>query len=127
MFTAGTLEAAMYAFDVQTGKQLWKGTLPTSARSTPMTYLGRDGRQYLVISAGGHGVQIGPPLGDYVVAFALPDTESGAQGEVNSPAGGLEGTLERTNTSEPFSNRVPTGENLGHQPPLMIQAEVVAP
>ena len=73
VFTAGTLEAAIYAFDVQTGKQLWKGTLPTSARSTPMTYRGRDGRQYVVISAGGHGAQIGPPLGDYVVAFALPE------------------------------------------------------
>ena len=76
MFTAGTLEAAMYAFDVKTGKQLWKGTLPTSARSTPMTYLGRNGRQYLIISAGGHGAQIGPPLGDYVVAFVLPDSGS---------------------------------------------------
>lgn len=72
VFTAGTLEPAIYAFDVQTGQRRWKGTLPTSARSTPMTYLGRDGRQYVVISAGGHGVQIGPPLGDYVVAFALP-------------------------------------------------------
>jgi len=72
VFTAGTLEAAIYAFDVQTGRQLWKGTLPTSARATPMTYLGSDGRQYVVVSAGGHGVQIGPPLGDYVVAFALP-------------------------------------------------------
>jgi glucose dehydrogenase len=72
VFTAGTLEGALYAFDVHTGKRLWTGTLPTSARSTPMTYLGRDGRQYVVISAGGHGVGIGPPLGDYVVAFALP-------------------------------------------------------
>jgi quinoprotein glucose dehydrogenase len=72
VFTAGTLDAAMYAFDVQSGKQLWKGTLPTSARATPMTFLGRDGRQYVVISAGGFGVQIGPPLGDYLVAFALP-------------------------------------------------------
>jgi len=72
VFTAGTLEAALYAFDVKTGKRLWKGTLPTSARATPMTYRGRDGRQYLVISAGGHGAQIGPPLGDHVVAFALP-------------------------------------------------------
>jgi quinoprotein glucose dehydrogenase len=77
VFTAGTLEAVIYAFDVQTGKQLWKGTLPTSARSTPMTYLGHNGRQYLVISAGGHGTQVGPPLGDYVVAFALPDREPG--------------------------------------------------
>jgi quinoprotein glucose dehydrogenase len=71
VFAAGTLDAAIYAFDVETGRQLWKGTLPTSARATPMTYRGRDGRQYLVIAAGGHGLSIGPPLGDYVVAFAL--------------------------------------------------------
>ena len=72
VFAAGTLDAAIYAFDAGTGKQLWKGTLPTSARSTPMTYRGRDGRQYVVITAGGHGLSGGPPLGDYVVAFALP-------------------------------------------------------
>jgi quinoprotein glucose dehydrogenase len=52
VFTAGTLEAAIYAFDVKTGKQLWKGTLPTSARATPMTYRARDGRQYLVVARG---------------------------------------------------------------------------
>jgi len=72
VFTAGTFEPAIYAFDVASGKLLWRGPLPTSARSTPMTYLARNGRQYVVISAGGFGVQIGPPLGDYVVAFALP-------------------------------------------------------
>jgi quinoprotein glucose dehydrogenase len=72
VFTAGTLEPAMYGFDVQSGKRLWRATLPTSARSTPMTYLGRDGRQYVVIAAGGHGLPAGPPLGDHVVAFALP-------------------------------------------------------
>jgi len=76
VFTAGTLEAAIYAFDVQTGRQLWTGQLPTSARATPMTYRGPDGRQYIVISAGGHGTQIGPPLGDHLVAFALPDNAS---------------------------------------------------
>jgi quinoprotein glucose dehydrogenase len=72
VFTAGTLEGAIYAFDVRTGERLWKGPLPTSARSTPMTYLGPDGRQYVVIAAGGHGTPIGPPIGDYLVAFALP-------------------------------------------------------
>jgi len=76
VFTAGTFEAAIYAFDVQTGRQLWAGPLPTSARSTPMTYRGPDGRQYIVIAAGGHGTQIGPPLGDHLVAFALPDKKS---------------------------------------------------
>jgi quinoprotein glucose dehydrogenase len=76
VFTAGTLEPAIYAFDVQSGRLLWTGQLPTSARATPMTYRGPDGRQYIVISAGGHGTQIGPPLGDHLVAFALPDKTS---------------------------------------------------
>jgi quinoprotein glucose dehydrogenase len=72
IFTAGTLEPAIYAFDARSGAVLWTGTLPTSARSTPMTYLGRDGRQYVVVAAGGHGTPLGPPLGDSLVAFALP-------------------------------------------------------
>ncbi len=72
VFSAGTLDAAIYAFDAATGTQLWRGALPTSARATPMTYRGRDGRQYLVISAGGHAVDGGMPIGDHVVAFALP-------------------------------------------------------
>ena len=72
VFTAGTLEPAIYAYDVRTGASLWKGTLPTSARATPMTYRARDGRQYVVVAAGGHGTPIGPPLGDYLVAFRVP-------------------------------------------------------
>jgi quinoprotein glucose dehydrogenase len=76
VFTGGTLDAAIYAFDATNGKQLWKGELPTSARSTPMTFLGRDGRQYVVIAAGGHDVPGGAPLGDYVVAFATSPLRS---------------------------------------------------
>jgi quinoprotein glucose dehydrogenase len=71
VFTAGTFEPAIYAFDVETGRELWKGALPTSARATPMTYLGPDKQQYVVVSAGGHGADIGPPIGDYLVAFRL--------------------------------------------------------
>ena len=71
IFMAGTLDPAIRAFDVATGKELWKGELPTSARSTPMTFLGPDGKQYVVVAAGGHGIRGGPPLGDYVVAFTL--------------------------------------------------------
>ncbi|HEX4165649.1 MAG TPA: pyrroloquinoline quinone-dependent dehydrogenase [Bryobacteraceae bacterium] len=71
-FVAGTLDNAIYAFDIETGKQLWRGDLPTSARATPMTFQGPDGRQYLVVCAGGHQPAGTQPLGDYVVAFALP-------------------------------------------------------
>jgi quinoprotein glucose dehydrogenase len=73
VFTAGMLEPAIYAFDAKTGERLWKGTLPTSARATPMTYRGRDGRQFVVIAAGGHGIPGMGPLGDYLVGFAIPN------------------------------------------------------
>ncbi len=71
VFMAGTLDAAIYAYDVETGKQLWRGELPTSARATPMTFRGGNGLQYLVIAAGGHGIKGMAPLGDYLVAFTL--------------------------------------------------------
>ena len=72
VFMAGTVNPAIYAFDVERGVELWKAVLPTSARATPMTYQGPDGKQYVVICAGGHGIAGGPPLGDYVIAYALP-------------------------------------------------------
>jgi quinoprotein glucose dehydrogenase len=71
VFVAGTLDPSIYAFDAETGKQLWRGELPTSARATPMTYRGSDGKQYLLICAGGHQPAGDQPLGDYVVAFSL--------------------------------------------------------
>ena len=71
VFMGGTLDSAIYAYVVETGKQLWRGELPTSARSTPMTFRGPDGRQFVVIAAGGHGVKGMGALGDYLVAFAL--------------------------------------------------------
>jgi glucose dehydrogenase len=55
---------AIRAFDVNSGEELWKGELPTSARATPMTFRGPNGKQYLVISAGGHGIREAGPLGD---------------------------------------------------------------
>ena len=70
VFMAGTVDSALRAFDVATGKELWKADLPTSARSMPMTFRGPDGKQYVVIAAGGHGLPIAP-LGDYVIAFTL--------------------------------------------------------
>jgi quinoprotein glucose dehydrogenase len=70
VFMAGTVEPFLRAYDVATGKELWKGELPTSARSMPMTFRGPDGKQYVVITAGGHGLPI-TPLGDSVVAFRL--------------------------------------------------------
>ena len=71
VFAGGTLVSGLYAFNVETGEQLWKGDLPTSAKSVPMTFQGPDGKQYVVVTAGGFGIADLSPLGDYVVAFSL--------------------------------------------------------
>jgi quinoprotein glucose dehydrogenase len=64
------VDHVLRAFDVETGRELWKGPLPGGARATPMTYqLTPGGRQFVVIAVGG-GDEWGK--GDYVVAFALP-------------------------------------------------------
>lgn len=71
IFIGATLDDYLRAFDVETGKELWKGRLPAGGQATPMSYVWQ-GRQYVVIAAGGHA-RAGSRLGDYVIAFALPD------------------------------------------------------
>lgn len=70
-FLSGTLDQYLRAYDVRNGKQLWEGRLPAGGQTTPMTYTGKDGRQYVLVVAGGHG-SLGTKQGDYVMAFALP-------------------------------------------------------
>ncbi|MEX5496194.1 glucose/quinate/shikimate family membrane-bound PQQ-dependent dehydrogenase [Pseudomonas asgharzadehiana] len=71
-FLSGTLDQYLRAYDVKNGKQLWEGRLPAGAQTTPMTYTGKDGKQYVLVVAGGHG-SLGTKQGDYVMAFKLPD------------------------------------------------------
>ena len=70
---AGT-DPAFRAYDLSTGQELWKTALPTTANSVPMSYrLGDNGRQFVVVAAGGHFALSGMvPPGDYLMAFALP-------------------------------------------------------
>jgi quinoprotein glucose dehydrogenase len=71
VFVGAAMDSYLRAFDQETGRELWKYHLPAGGQSTPMTYrAGRDERQFVVISAGGHG-GLGTPRGDYVIAFAL--------------------------------------------------------
>jgi len=68
VFIGATLDRAFRAFDIETGKLLWRADLPAGARASPMTY-SVSGRQFVVIAAGGGG-PFGP--GDQIIAFALP-------------------------------------------------------
>ncbi len=72
IFIAGTLDPFIRAFDVETGKELWKAELPASGHATPMTYKLPNGRQYIVIAAGGHAKIAEERQSDSLVAFALP-------------------------------------------------------
>jgi quinoprotein glucose dehydrogenase len=70
-FIAGTFDPYIRAFDVATGRQLWEAQLPASGNATPMTYR-INGKQYLVIAAGGHPKITEEALNDTLVAFSLP-------------------------------------------------------
>lgn len=69
VFIAASLDDRLRAFDTDSGKLLWEVKLPAGGQATPMTY-SIDGRQYLVIAAGGYKGD--STRGDYVVAYALP-------------------------------------------------------
>jgi quinoprotein glucose dehydrogenase len=69
VFSAGTREPLLRAYDAATGAELWKGDLPVPAQATPMTYE-VNGKQFVVIAAGGHGLW-GTKTGDAVIAFGL--------------------------------------------------------
>jgi len=73
IFVGAAMDDYLRAFNVETGRELWKGRLPAGGQATPMTYrAGPGNRQFVVIAAGGHG-NLGTRQGDAVVAFALPE------------------------------------------------------
>jgi quinoprotein glucose dehydrogenase len=74
LFIAATADNYLRAYNMSNGEKLWQGRLPAGGQATPMTYE-VNGKQYVVISAGGHG-SFGTKMGDYIVAYALPDETS---------------------------------------------------
>jgi glucose dehydrogenase len=78
VFIGGTIyDRKIHAFDSHTGKLLWETTLPFAGHATPATYM-IDGKQYVVIAAGG-GRDPKWPSGGVYVAFALPSHRNTAQ------------------------------------------------
>jgi quinoprotein glucose dehydrogenase len=71
IFIASTnFDKKIRAFDKRTGRLLWQATLPFAGNATPATYE-VNGRQYVVIAAGGSSMNPRGPLGGVYVAFAL--------------------------------------------------------
>ena len=68
VFIGATLDRWFRAFDIETGKLLWKGAIPESGKATPMSYRLANGEQYVAITVGGGGAF---GAGDHVIAFRL--------------------------------------------------------
>jgi quinoprotein glucose dehydrogenase len=71
-FLSGSLDNYVRAYDLKSGNVIWSARLPAGGQATPSTYMGNDGRQYLVVVAGGHG-STGTKAGDSIIAYALPE------------------------------------------------------
>jgi quinoprotein glucose dehydrogenase len=81
VFIAATADRRFRAFDAATGKELWVAEIGADTKAAPMTYLGRDGRQYVAIMVGG-GHQLSRTVAEsgadsQLIAFALPDVPKG--------------------------------------------------
>jgi quinoprotein glucose dehydrogenase len=79
VFIGATKDARFRAFDAKTGKELWYAQLEAAGGATPMTFMGRNGTQYVVIAAGGPGDTDRGGTQNYpqkLVAFALSDRVS---------------------------------------------------
>lgn len=72
VFIGASNDRRFRAFDGSTGRKLWETELNASAHSTPITYLGKNGKQYVVVAAGGGTAIGGPRVADEIVAFYLP-------------------------------------------------------
>jgi quinoprotein glucose dehydrogenase len=75
VFIGATDDSRFRAFDARTGKELWTVKLGGAAHATPSTYLGADGRQYVVITSTGGGFFDAPLTDDSITAFALPGSK----------------------------------------------------
>jgi len=136
VFIAATNDARFRAFDSKSGKLLWEAKLEASGHTSPMSYMGRDGRQYVALMASGGGGFFGGPTSNTLVAFALPDVKRkplpvsvskavaaaaaaergkpkiGAFAPVTLPAGGAKALVEKTCAAGCHSIEVVTSQRM---------------
>jgi len=71
-FVGGTDDFRFRAFATATGEKLWEIKLASSIETTPITYLGADGRQFVTVVSTGGGLTGSQVTNDEIIAFALP-------------------------------------------------------
>jgi quinoprotein glucose dehydrogenase len=108
VFASGGFDSELHAYDVDNGRELWHARLPAGGNAMPMTFRAANGKQYVVIVAGGHD-RLRTPLGDYVVAFSLGAGDVPSARRVASISGEYEGELRVS------PNRFPVTWNLSDE------------
>jgi quinoprotein glucose dehydrogenase len=73
VFIGATADHRFRAFDSKTGRELWIVNLEFSAHSVPITYQGKNGKQYVaIIASGGYLSERPASTNESLVVFALP-------------------------------------------------------
>ncbi|MEM9324146.1 MAG: PQQ-binding-like beta-propeller repeat protein [Bacteroidota bacterium] len=123
VFLGGSMDEMFRALDKETGALLWETKLPAGGYATPATYA-IDGKQYVVIAAGGGG-KPGTKGGDSYLAFTLPDEETAVREQVSSAPMVAEDFGASLYTSRCSSCHQYNGQGLGDQYPPLINNEWV--
>jgi glucose dehydrogenase len=118
LFIGATNDSRFRAFDSRTGKQIWVTQMEATGNATPVTYLGRNGKQYVAIAAGGpaHLRNVGDTSNnnsDTLVAFAL-GAGNPAENVTSNPAP-AHTTVTRTTRASATGPDVPLPEGDGKQ------------
>jgi quinoprotein glucose dehydrogenase len=72
VFIGASDDARLRAFDSKSGRELWSQRLVAAAHATPITYQGKDGKQYVAVVATGGSFLDSPTTGAALEVFALP-------------------------------------------------------
>src|SRR5690606_24386583 len=73
VFIGATSDRRFRAFASRTGDEVWSHVMPYNVTAVPITYAGRDGRQYVAVTAARGGRGTAPPGDEGLFVFALPD------------------------------------------------------
>ena len=71
VFIGATRDRRFRAFDSRTGKELWSIRFDYNVTAIPITYMGKNGKQYVAVAAGGGGY-LNSPRSDELIAWSLP-------------------------------------------------------
>ena len=72
VFIGAANDRRLRAFEAKTGKKLWEAEMPASGHATPITFVGANRKQYVVIAAGGGTSAGGREMSDTLIAYTLP-------------------------------------------------------